>query len=78
MSKEKLISDSAGAGLAIGTNVVAGYTWIAQVNELLQLILTIIAIISGMYTINYHVLKMRKLNNAIKRKKTEPETRQQP
>ena len=50
------------ADLAAGTSITAaGWTWIAPVNEILTLVATIIAIVSGIYAIRYHIKKSNEI-----------------
>ena len=48
-------ADIAAAG-SIGT---AGWTWLANANDILQLIATIVAIISGIYAIRHYHKKIK-------------------
>ena len=39
---------------AIGSSGAVGYTWLAQLNGILQAVALIVAIVSGLYAIRYH------------------------
>ena len=42
------------AGVSIGA---AGWTWVAQANEILTLVATVVAIIAGLVAIRFHWIK---------------------
>ncbi len=51
------------ADFAAGTSITAaGWTWLAPVNEILTLVATAIAIVSGIYAIRYHIRKTKELD----------------
>jgi len=58
------IQQKSADALAVSANALAGYTWIAQLNEVLQLLLTALGIISGIVAIQYHLKKTKKLNDS--------------
>ena len=39
---------------AIGSSGAVGYTWLAQLNGILQAVALVVAIVSGLYAIRYH------------------------
>lgn len=50
------------ADVAAATSVsTAGWTWISSANEVLQLVATVIAIVTGLYAIRYHRRKIKEL-----------------
>jgi hypothetical protein len=58
----RITAQSIAADVAAGTSITAaGWSWIAPVNEILTLIATVIAIISGVYAIRYHAKKTKEL-----------------
>jgi hypothetical protein len=64
---------AADAGAAVsGTG--AAFTWIAQVNDVLQLIATLVAIVAGVYALRWHKLRIQlakeKMNVESNRKST--------
>ncbi len=61
MSHNKFIVQSqevAGDIAAAGSASVAGYTWIAQLNGMLQLVATAVAIVAGIYAIVWHRVRI--------------------
>ncbi len=51
------------ADFAAGTSVTAaGWSWLAPVNDILTLVATLVAIISGIYAIRYHIRKTKELD----------------
>ena len=44
---------------AIGANILAGWTWISDVNAVLQLVLTIVGIIAAVAAARYHIIRTR-------------------
>lgn len=50
-----------GAATAIG---ITGWTWLATVNQVLQAIATVVAIITGCYAIYWHRRRIEELDNA--------------
>lgn len=57
-TKELLANASAGL-----STTAAGITWIAQLNDILQLAATTIAIIAGIYAIRWHRLRIKNENS---------------
>ena len=49
--------------LAGSANALAGYTWIAQLNDILQLALTALGIVSASIAIKYHIKKTKELDD---------------
>ena len=47
---------------AIGVNVLAGWTWINDVNAVLQLILTVAGIVAAIAAARYHIKKTREID----------------
>jgi hypothetical protein len=48
------------ADIAAATSTAgAGWAWLAHVNEILTLIATLVAIVSGLYAIRYHARKRK-------------------
>jgi hypothetical protein len=60
-SSAKQISADAAAVVSGGA---ATWTWIANLNDILQLLATVIAIVSGIYAICYHRRKYRELDES--------------
>ena len=58
------IQQKSADALAVSANALAGYTWIAQLNEVLQLLLTALGIISGIVAIRYHLKKTKELKDS--------------
>ena len=58
------IQQKSADALAVSANALAGYTWIAQLNEMLQLLLTALGIISGIVAIRYHLKKTKELKDS--------------
>ena len=58
------IQQKSADALAVSANALAGYTWIAQLNAVLQLLLTALGIISGIVAIRYHLKKTKELNDS--------------
>lgn len=50
--------DVLAAGLTAGSGVTATWTWIAPVNDALQLVATTVAIIAGIYAIRWHRVRI--------------------
>jgi len=50
---QQLAADAA----AVLSTSAAGWTWLSHVNDILQFIATIIAIVSGVYALRYHAKK---------------------
>ena len=50
LNPQQLAADTA----AIGSSGAVGYTWLAQLNGILQAVALIVAIVSGIYAIRYH------------------------
>jgi len=48
---------------AIGVNALATWTWIDDVNSILQLVLTIAGIVAAVAAARYHILKTNKLKD---------------
>ena len=48
---QKIVADAAAAASVTS----ATWTWVAQANEALQLIATLIAIVSGIYALKFHM-----------------------
>jgi hypothetical protein len=57
---------------AAGAGVTATWTWVAAVNDILQLAATAVAIVAGIYAIRWH--KVRIDNATKKEKKDEAES----
>ena len=53
------VQEVAGDVAFAGSASVAGFTWIAQLNELLQLLATTVAIVAGIYAIIWHKVRIR-------------------
>jgi hypothetical protein len=43
----------------IGVNALAGYSWIADLNEVLQLVLTVAGIVAAIAAARYHIMSAR-------------------
>ena len=52
---------------AIGVNALAGWTWLSNTNDILQLVLTIAGIVAAIAAARYHIIKTKVL------KKNEPQ-----
>lgn len=50
--------DIAGDLAFAGSASVAGFTWVAQVNEILQMVATAVAIVAGVYAIVWHKVRI--------------------
>jgi len=46
---------------AVGVNVTAAWTWLDEVNSLLQVVLTVVGIIAAIAAARYHIRKTREL-----------------
>ena len=55
---QSVVADIA-AATSVGT---ASWTWIANANDVLQLVATVIAIVAGLYAISYHRKKIKELD----------------
>lgn len=64
---EQQIADGAAASSA----ALAGWTWIAQVNDVLQLIATAVAIVAGIYAVQWHRFRLKQGQRALDKKKRE-------
>ena len=49
-------------GAATASIATAGWTWLANLNAVLQVIATLIAIAAGLYAIRYHRKKLKELD----------------
>jgi len=58
------IQQKAADTLAVSANALAGYTWVAQINEVFQLVLTALGIISASVAIRYHLKKTKEINDS--------------
>ena len=54
MSQQIVADSAAGASAAL-----AGWTWVAQVNDIAQLVATVVAIIAGVYAIQWHRFRLK-------------------
>jgi hypothetical protein len=54
MSNKDILADLG----AVGSGVTATWTWVAYVNDLLQLVATTIAIVAGIYAIRWHKVRI--------------------
>lgn len=57
-----IAADFAAASSAAG----ASFTWIAQVNDVLQLLATAVAIVAGIYAIKWHKARISDLDRRMK------------
>lgn len=58
------------ADIAATTSVfVAGSTWLVDINAMLQIVATLVAIVAGCYAIAWHKARLRELNRALNRTK---------
>jgi len=48
---------------AIGVNALAAWTWLDQVNDVLQLVLTVAGIVAAIAAASYHIEKTKKLKD---------------
>jgi len=48
---------------AVGVNVLAGWTWLSDVNAVLQLILTVAGIVAAIAAARYHIAKTKALKD---------------
>ena len=48
---------------AVGVNALAAWTWIDQVNDVLQFILTLAGIVAAVAAARYHIEKTKALKN---------------
>lgn len=55
---------------AVGSGVTATWTWVAHVNDVLQLAATAIAIVAGIYAIRWHRVR---IDGALKKQRKENE-----
>lgn len=46
-------------GAAVGSAAFAGFSWIAPLNEVFTLIATLVAIIAGIYAIQWHRFRLQ-------------------
>ena len=54
MNDEDVLADIAAAG----AGVTATWTWVAHVNDILQLVATAVAIVAGFYAIKWHRVRI--------------------
>jgi hypothetical protein len=47
----------------IGVNALAGYSWIADLNEVLQLVLTVAGIVAAIAAARYHIMRANRIKN---------------
>jgi hypothetical protein len=48
---------------AVSVNVLAGWTWIEEVNDVLQLVLTVAGIVAAIAAARYHIVRTRRMKN---------------
>jgi len=48
---------------AVAANGIAYMTWVANINEVLQLSLTVFGIVSAIFAIRYHLRKTREIED---------------
>lgn len=57
---------------AVGSAASAGITYVAQLNDVLQLVATVVAIVAGLYAIKWHRVRIEEINrNALKENEDE-------
>ena len=47
----------------IGVNALAGYSWIADLNEVLQLVLPVAGIVAAIAAARYHIMRANRIKN---------------
>lgn len=61
--------DAVAGSAALGSITTAGWTWVAELNGLFQLVATTVAIIAGIYAIVYHRKRIKRLDSEANAKK---------
>jgi len=61
------IADRASDAAAAASGALVAGTWVTQTNEMLQLVATVVAILSGIAALAYHVRRWRRERAAHKR-----------